>query len=96
MGFCGRLIEPFLGAFSQGLICCLHRSSLGGGRGSSNHVAKDSMPEDADVARKRFGNAKSISSAQFNAEQEGTNDYEKQVSCFPLPEASGDVHDDKA
>lgn len=54
------------------------------------------MPEDADVARKRFGNAKSISSAQFNAEQEGTNDYEKQVSCFPLPEASGDVHDDKA
>jgi hypothetical protein len=41
--------------------------------------AKSVHTEDADVARKRFGNAKSISSAQFNSEDDSSNDYEKQV-----------------
>lgn len=36
--------------------------------------------EDSDAARKRFGNAKSISSSQFNSDDTGSrNDYEKEV-----------------
>ena len=36
--------------------------------------------EEADEARKRFGNAKSISSSQFNSDEAaGANDYEKQA-----------------
>ena len=35
--------------------------------------------EDDDAARRRFGNAKSISSAQFEDNNDGFTDYENQV-----------------
>ena len=48
----------------------------GGGAKSGAGAAQ----EEADEARKRFGNAKSISSSQFNADEgAGANDYEKQA-----------------
>ena len=50
-----------------------------GGRGNSAKQAP-SPPEEADAARKRFGNAKSISSSQFNSEDDQSgNNYEKEV-----------------
>lgn len=53
-----------------------------GGRGNSAKQAPP-PPEEADAARKRFGNAKSISSSQFNAEDEQSgNNYEKEVRAF--------------
>lgn len=61
------------------MVCCTRRQA--GGPGSLAALAKQRESEaDADEARKRFGNAKSISSAQFNsAEDSGAVDYEKQV-----------------
>ncbi|KAK9915439.1 hypothetical protein WJX75_009230 [Coccomyxa subellipsoidea] len=50
-----------------------------GGRGNSAKQAP-SPPEEADAARKRFGNAKSISSSQFNSEDDQSgNNYEKEA-----------------
>ena len=62
----------------------VHRQA--GGPSSAQALAKQKEAEaEADQARKRFGNAKSISSAQFNADEESkTMDYEKQVGPVGL------------
>ena len=59
----------------------MHRQAGGPGGSSAQALARQKEAEaEADQARKRFGNAKSISSAQFNADEESkTMDYEKQV-----------------
>lgn len=56
------------------------------GRGGNAAKQAAAAPEEADVARKRFGNAKSISSSQFNSDDAsngGGNDYERQVLLAP-------------
>ena len=62
----------------------VHRQA--GRPSSAQALAKQKEAEaEADQARKRFGNAKSISSAQFNADEESkTMDYEKQVGTVGL------------
>lgn len=62
-----------------------------GGRGNSAKQAPP-PPEEADAARKRFGNAKSISSSQFNSEDDQSgNNYEKEVRAFYLEYSLGDL-----
>ena len=57
------------------------RTSLTDG-GSAAQQKAAAAAADADDARKRFGNAKSISSAQYNQEEDNaTANYEKQVQC---------------
>lgn len=50
----------------------------GGAAGAAKGAAAAAAADD-DAARKRFGNAKSISSAQFQDDAAGSNDYENQV-----------------
>ena len=60
------------------LMCCRCRGM--GGRGGIATKQAPAAAEDSDAARKRFGNAKSISSSQYNSEDTGSrNDYEKEV-----------------
>ena len=70
----------------QGLneLTSAHRS-LEDSQNALRHGTEGSNQAEADQARKRFGNAKSISSAQFNADEESkTMDYEKQVGTSGL------------
>ena len=54
---------------------------LGGGSSAAALAKQREQEAEADQARKRFGNAKSISSAQFNSNEDSNAvDYEKQVS----------------
>ncbi len=53
--------------------CC--RGGAGRGPASKGGGGADA----SDDARKRFGNAKSISSSQFNSEDDKPTDYEKEV-----------------
>jgi hypothetical protein len=60
----------------------MHRpgGTLGGGSSTAALAKQRESEADADLARKRFGNAKSISSAQFNSSEDSNAvDYEKQV-----------------
>ena len=72
------------------MICscrnAVHRQGGGPGGSSAQALARQAEADaEADQARKRFGNAKSISSAQFNADEESkTMDYEKQVGILSL------------
>ncbi len=64
------------------LIICIKIFRSVGGRGNA---AKQAAPaaEEADAARRRFGNAKSISSSQFNSDENSSgNNYEKEVRLF--------------
>ncbi|CAK0782048.1 hypothetical protein CVIRNUC_005538 [Coccomyxa viridis] len=69
--------------FSAPLSTSGRKASGRQGGGSAQALARQAEAEaeaEADQARKRFGNAKSISSAQFNADEESkTMDYEKQA-----------------
>ena len=67
-------------------ICSCGKAVHRQGGGSAQALARQAEAEaEADQARKRFGNAKSISSAQFNADEESkTMDYEKQVGTLGL------------
>ncbi|BDA43782.1 probable ADP-ribosylation factor GTPase-activating protein [Coccomyxa sp. Obi] len=60
-----------------------NKSSAAKGMGGRGGLAAKQAPaaaEDSDAARKRFGNAKSISSSQFNSDDTGSrNDYEKEA-----------------
>lgn len=60
------------------LMCYRYRGM--GGRGGIATKQAPAAADDSDAARKRFGNAKSISSSQYNSEDTGSrNDYEKEV-----------------
>ena len=59
---------------------CRQAGPLGGAPSAAALAKQREQEADADEARKRFGNAKSISSAQFNSnEDSNAMDYEKQV-----------------
>ncbi len=66
---------------------------LGGGSSAAALAKQREQEAEADQARKRFGNAKSISSAQFNSNEDSNAvDYEKQV-CRVLDQHS-EAHDE--
>lgn len=59
---------------------CRQAGALGGGSAAAALAKQREQEAEADLARKRFGNAKSISSAQFNSNEDSNAvDYEKQV-----------------
>ena len=59
---------------------CRQGGALGGGSSAAALAKQREQEAEADQARKRFGNAKSISSAQFNSNEDSNAvDYEKQV-----------------
>ena len=62
-------------------LCVRRQAGALGGVSAAAALAKQREQEaEADQARKRFGNAKSISSAQFNSNEDSNAvDYEKQV-----------------
>ena len=63
-------------SFHTEVGCSFCRGSVAQGAAKPGAGAQ----EEADEARKRFGNAKSISSSQFNADDSaGATDHEKQV-----------------
>ena len=68
---------------------CRQAGALGGGSAAAALAKQREQEAEADQARKRFGNAKSISSAQFNSNEDSNAvDYEKQV-CIPIRRHSG-------
>ena len=79
-------LHPSFAATTCSLCDAVHRQGGGPGGSSAQALARQAEAEaEADQARKRFGNAKSISSAQFNADEESkTMDYEKQVGTVGL------------
>lgn len=72
----------FVGAKIHRVSCC---RGAEGGQGSA--AAKAAAAADDDAARRRFGNAKSISSAQFSDNNDGFKDAENQVNA-PLEMAA--------
>jgi len=65
--------------------CLVRRQggALGGGSAAAALAKQREEEAEADQARKRFGNAKSISSAQYNSNEDSAAvDYEKQVSTL--------------
>ena len=65
----------------MGIDTCRPGGALGGGSSAAALAKQRESEAEADLARKRFGNAKSISSAQFNSSEDSNAvDYEKQVS----------------
>lgn len=61
-------------------MLCRQGGALGGAASAAALARQREQEAEADQARKRFGNAKSISSAQFNSNEDSNAvDYEKQV-----------------
>ena len=58
------------------------RSCRGRDREAADQAAAEAAAEEA---RKRFGNAKSISSAQYHNQEAGQTNHESQVSSNPHP-----------
>lgn len=66
-----------LPAFGVGAhLCSIFRRKAAGGKASVG-PSKQEQQELDDAARRRFGNAKSISSSQYNNEDESANAFER-------------------
>ena len=58
-------------------LCCIPRRSASAASGAGKAASQAST--DNDEARRRFGNAKSISSSMYDEDANKGNDYEKQA-----------------
>ncbi len=79
-------------AFTPCLVC-RQGGALGGGSAAAALAKQREEEAEADQARKRFGNAKSISSAQFNSNEDSAAvDHEKQVSTIQFRQHQHSCH----